>query len=160
VEHIVVIQAEWFIQHFRSRSFARSIYRMFSLWLRSFSPALKLLSSASVRYPKLVVVINGIEALYPEPRKFKAYHSEAQTNFKAWLTDHFKTGSTMATATEEANTYLILVGEVPSEGAPAWFKVNAGTCNALEGTSMTQYMNLQDFSHTPESQLALRSRMG
>ena len=157
MEHIVVIQAEWFIQHFSSRMFARSLYRMSLLWIRSLSPGLKLLSSASVRHPTIVVVINGIESIYPEPRKFRAYHSQAQQNFNTWLTKHFETGSKVAA--EEANKYLILVGEVPSEGAPAWFAVNAGTCRVLKGTSMTQYMNLGDFSHTPESQSASRSRM-
>ncbi|KUJ24265.1 uncharacterized protein LY89DRAFT_679442 [Mollisia scopiformis] len=115
VEHRVIIQAEWFIQHFQPDSpdqsgfidwaaSMKSLGHILMLWIGSFSPGLKNLSSSvAIQGTRTVVVINNVNSLYPERLLLKDYHLQAQQRFADWVDKHFKSNETVSDDTISQN---------------------------------------------------------
>lgn len=160
VQHRIIIQADWFIHPLDDvdihdwRVLLSSFVHLLWLWMLEFSPGLQCMSKSNCSdeecsETRTVVVIDNINALFPEDLHRKAYHEIAQRRFYDWIERYF--GSTESEANkDQPPNYLVLIGNTIQDNVQEWFKGTLGTCSVLESAVLTKYINPKDFPHRTE----------
>ena len=117
------------------------------LWMKAFTNvvylwaySLRLEHSSSTREVAPVVIIENIEALYPEKEKLKEmqYYASAQIRLEDWLREHF------ATWEQQSSPYLMLTalkGREFGHSVSEWLnKDGPGRSGVLNPTAMTVFV--------------------
>ena len=168
VEHRIVIQADWFIHPLDVdtqdwRILLASCARLLRLWSLESSKGLQSItrengSDEAGAERRTVVIIENVNALFPEDIHRKVYHDLAQKRFYDWVERYFGTEPTGNTS--QNPNYLILIGNFVQETLEDWFRGTLGTSSVLASSILTEYISPKQFPHRTEGVAMGRSWLG
>ncbi|KAL8783754.1 MAG: hypothetical protein Q9195_009292 [Heterodermia aff. obscurata] len=168
MQHRIVIQAGWFIHPLDVdiqdwRILLASCAHLLRLWMLESSPGLQCIARADgsdeeSAEPRTIVIIDNINALFPEDVHRKAYHGLAEKRFYDWIERYF--GTELNANINQNSHYLILIGNFVQETVKEWFGETLGTSPVLASSMLTEYINPKNFPHRTEGIATGRSWRG
>ena len=138
------VDAQWFVTPDLS-------FQNWRLWIKAFTNVVYLLAyslrlehSDSMKEIAPVVIIENIEALYPEKEKLEEtqYYTTAQRRLERWLRKHFPTGE------QQSSSYLMLTalkGRELGDSVSEWFNNDGpGRSGVLGPTAITKFVKIPE----------------
>ena len=136
-----VVDAEWFLQ-----PWDLSHQDDWRLWMKAFTNlvyfwaySLRRQHTSSTKEIESVVIIENLEALYPEQEELKEmqYYADAQRRLEYWLKEHFTARK------QQAPPYLMLTalhGKELGHSVSEWLKSGPGKSGVLDPTVTTVFV--------------------